>query len=207
MATNGKKTEAAELAALYVSGALSDQEAREFEQRLKAGNVACITELRAMESVAAKLADTVLSSPPVGLRAKVLGRVASDATTGATPDPQVWKNWSPSGLQQDLFIQRAGQGSWEDTGLNGVQVQRLFIDPPRNQMTMLVRMEAGSSYPQHIHDGPEECYVLQGDLRVGDEVLGRGDYQRAAPGSRHGIQSTENGCLLFIVSSLTDKII
>ena len=74
-------------------------------------------------------------------------------------------------------------------------------------MTMLVRMEAGSSYPQHIHDGPEECYVLQGDLRVGDEVLGRGDYQRAAPGSRHGIQSTENGCLLFIVSSLTDEII
>ena len=98
-------------------------------------------------------------------------------------------------------------GSWEDTGVNGVQVRRLFVDPPRNQMTMLVRMEAGSSYPQHIHDGPEECYVLQGDLRVGDKVLRSGDYQRAAPRSRHGIQSTENGCLLFIVSSLTDEII
>ena len=95
MASTGKKPHAAELAALYVAGALSDQEAVEFEQRLEAGDAACITELRALESVAATLADTVLSLPPVGVRAKVLERVAGDLTTDATPEPQVWKNWSP----------------------------------------------------------------------------------------------------------------
>jgi hypothetical protein len=34
-----------------------------------------------------------------------------------------------------------------------------------------------------------------------------GDYQRAPKGSRHGVQRTEQGCLLLITSSLTDVFV
>jgi quercetin dioxygenase-like cupin family protein len=72
---------------------------------------------------------------------------------------------------------------------------------------MLVRMEPGSSYPGHVHGGPEECYVISGDLRVGDSLHMRaGDYQRVAAGMTHPVQSTDEGCLLLITSSLHDEL-
>jgi quercetin dioxygenase-like cupin family protein len=72
-------------------------------------------------------------------------------------------------------------------------------------MTAMFRMEPGTSYPQHIHAGAEECYVLEGDLHVGDMVLHAGDYQRAEAGSHHGYQSTETGCVLLVTCALNDE--
>ena len=66
-------------------------------------------------------------------------------------------------------------------------------------------MAPGTSYPGHRHAGVEECYVLEGDLRVGDLVMRAGDYQRAAIGSVHGVQSTEGGCLLLVLMSDRDE--
>ena len=72
---------------------------------------------------------------------------------------------------------------------------------------MLFRMAPGSSYPAHRHSGPEECLVLSGDLRISDVRMVEGDYQFAAAGSEHTVQSTENGCLLLITTSLSDEIL
>jgi anti-sigma factor ChrR (cupin superfamily) len=58
-----------------------------------------------------------------------------------------------------------------------------------------------------VHGGPEECYVLEGDLRVDDKTMGQGDYQFAPEGCEHSVQSTEGGCLLLISSSLSDRTI
>lgn len=124
----------------------------------------------------------------------------------AQPNPQVWKRWQGDQAATDWFIRRRDEGAWEETGIAGIQVRRLFVDPSRNQMTALVRMAAGTAYPRHIHDGPEECLVLDGDLWAGDVEFHQGDYQRMTPGSRHDVQSTKEGCLLLIVSSLSDEI-
>jgi anti-sigma factor ChrR (cupin superfamily) len=73
---------------------------------------------------------------------------------------------------------------------------------------MLVRMAPGSSYPPHLHASSEECFVVEGDLHVGDDlVMNAGDYQRAHGGSVHPVQYTEGGCVLFIMSSLHDELI
>jgi anti-sigma factor ChrR (cupin superfamily) len=77
---------------------------------------------------------------------------------------------------------------------------------------MLVRMEAGTSYPAHRHAGFEECFVLAGDLEIEGEPgeaaleMRAGDYQRMEGGSRHARQSTRAGCLLFITSSREDEL-
>lgn len=163
-----------------------------------------------------------LVAPPAALRERVLATIANEALGQAKPvsgpevhkpsapgqhDVQVWKNWRRPAGPVDFYLQRENEGDWEATAVPGVEVKKLFVDQQRRYTTMLVRMAAGTAYPGHRHAGFEECYVLLGDLHVGDNVLHAGDYQRAEGGSIHGVQSTARGCLLFIVSSLEDELL
>jgi anti-sigma factor ChrR (cupin superfamily) len=145
--------------------------------------------------------------PPATLKEKILTGAKQQSAAPARPPVQLWKNWITNVPPEDLVIQRRSEGTWESTGVEGVTVKRLFLDAERGYVTMLVRMAPGSSYPSHRHGGYEECYVLQGDLSVGDTVLHAGDYQRAEGGSVHLVQSTKDGCLLFIVSSQHDELL
>jgi anti-sigma factor ChrR (cupin superfamily) len=134
----------------------------------------------------------------------------------AKPEAQPWKRWSqpsdPRSPQPSawpgLHIQRANPAAWQPTAFPGVEVQPLTVASEQRQATMLVRMAAGSSYPPHRHGGPEECYVLSGDLWVGDQTeLKPGDFQRAEADSVHVVQSTRGGCLLLIQTSLDDELL
>ncbi len=192
-----------ELAALYLAGAMTLDEVARFEEHLAAGCERCAAETCALDQTAAALlctVDEVLPNPL--LRQQLLSQVDEPDET----NPQVWKRWQAGPAPGALFIRRADEGEWQETGVAGVRVRDLFVDRAADQVTMLVRMAPGSSYPSHVHGGPEECLVLEGDLRVGADVLHAGDYQRAAPGSQHPAQSTERGCLLLIVSSLSDEL-
>ena len=85
-------------------------------------------------------------------------------------------------------------------------MRQLFVDRKQRSATMLIRMDAGASYPGHRHGGLEECYVLEGDLHHDDRVMRAGDFEVVSEGSRHGRQWTEGGCLLLIRSSLDDEL-
>lgn len=156
-------------------------------------------------------------APPLAMKTKILSAVrASEQTPVAEPphadtaaaNVQLWKQWSaPPAASSSLFVLRGNDGEWEKTEVEGVEVKQLFVDQERDYVTMLVRMQPGSSYPSHRHGGFEECYVLQGDLSVGENVMRAGDYQRAAGGSVHVVQSTAQGCMLFIVSSQHDELL
>lgn len=159
---------------------------------------------RAIEGLASAVAPI---DPPAGVRERLLERIESDTRPAPTVNPQVWRQWASNRENRDLLIVRGNDGAWEETGVAGVRVRRLLVDESRNQFTALVRMAAGTSYPRHVHNGPEECLVLEGDIRMGDAVLHAGDYQYAPPDTLHGVQSTERGCLLLITSSLSDELV
>ena len=89
----------------------------------------------------------------------------------------------------------------------GIEVRRLAADSARRMVTMMVRMAPGTSYPPHRHAADEECLVMSGELLVGTERLRAGDYQKAAKGSVHPVQSTDTGCALFITSSQDDELV
>ena len=93
---------------------------------------------------------------------------------------------------------RAHEGEWRETGIPGVTARILFQDRERELLTVLLRLAPGASYPAHTHGGWEECIVLEGDVRVGDEVMGPGDFQRSEGGSQHPRHWTRDGCLLYI---------
>lgn len=155
-------------------------------------------------------------APPAALKAKIFSAVRaseqapvaeSHRADAAQANVQLWKQWSAPAASSSLFVLRGDEGEWEKTGVEGVEVKQLFVDQERDYVTMLVRMQPGSAYPSHRHGGFEECYVLHGDLSVGENVMRAGDYQRAEGGSVHVVQSTSQGCLLFIVSSQHDELL
>jgi predicted ChrR family anti-sigma factor len=201
----------AELAALYGAGALRHDERVAFEAHLAAGCPACTAQLTQIRHVVAALASAIAPvTPHPATRERLLQRVAAQQQPSATVSPlrgAVLQESERAAAGTALVLKRASEASWETIAIPGIHLRTLHVDPESNRFTALVRMAPGTAYPRHIHGGPEECLVLEGDLCVGDTVLHPGDYQRAPAGSTHGVQSTTQGCLLLITSSLTDEFV
>lgn len=201
-----------EMACLHALGAMPEDEARAYEEHLRGGCAVCRFEVDAFLASAAQLGVLAApASPPPSLRVRVLESIGSRVVArSAAPveELQVWKRWGGGGTDAGNVVMRGSEEDWERTATEGVAVRRLFVDSARQMVTMLIRMEAGSRYPRHRHADAEECFVLQGVLRVGDDLVMRaGDYQRVERDSVHDVQSTEDGCLLLIISSLHDEIL
>jgi anti-sigma factor ChrR (cupin superfamily) len=197
-----------DLLPLLALDVLAADERQALDTHLNAGCVDCNAELRLHRQTAAALAhDVPAVTPPASLRERVL---QACLTSGAEPAPvaRVWRDWAPlpAAAEGGSTIVRADEGRWENV-LPGVAVKRLSLDAARRSATMLVRMLAGSEYPRHRHAHAEECLVLAGDLRIGDDiVMHTGDFQRAESGSTHLRQWTETGCTLLVTSSLDDEL-
>ncbi len=221
----------------FLLGLLEPPEEKQFLAHLASGCVECNKTVAAMSRVMRALpfaldSSIVVATPPATLKDRLLRSIKtansqfspteiSTAIAGSTQQtagkemaigPQVWKTWAnkPDGGKNalpGLFTLGAGEGAWEEVGISGIKVKRLFVDPERDSVTMLVRMPAGAAYPRHRHAGPEQCYVIEGDLRIDNLAFFAGDYQYAEPNSLHGVQYTEKGCLLLIVSSLHDELV
>jgi anti-sigma factor ChrR (cupin superfamily) len=170
-----------EQAAAHALGLLDPGAARAFEQHLEACPV-CEAELRAFQETAAALPLALPeSAPPPALRQKLLGG-------------------------KDRVV-RAGAGDWTPTGFEGVEVKELFVHPAKDEVTMLVRMSPGAAYPAHHYAGHEQCYVLEGELRIGDLVLRAGDYSCAPPDTTHAPPASPLGYLLLIVANRHDAVV
>ncbi len=205
------KCELREYCSLYLLGVLEPQERTNYEQHLLLGCEECSEELSLLsEAVEALVMTDIAVTPRAEVKEQLLNRIHQKRTGESHySSSQVWKQWQPfSHPRKGLVTMRSDEGAWQDIGIEGISVKQLFSDPDHHTITMLVRMAAGTTYPSHRHGGIEECYVLEGDLHVGDELLlHSGDYQRADDDSIHLKQWTENGCLLFIVSSTDDELL
>ena len=195
MVHNRPADEVMEQLSLYALGLLQAAEAAEVERHIRSGCSFCANELANLQEAAALIGTTVATAPPPGLRERVLN----------IGSPQVWKQWD-AGPRPDLHAVRSTEGEWQ-TVRPGVHAKQLYVDRERDQVTMLVRMDPGASYVPHRHKSPEQCFVLEGDIRDGDDVFYAGDFQCKETGSTHGAQTTEQGCLVLIVSSMGDELL
>ena len=96
---------------------------------------------------------------------------------------------------------RTGEIAWKplrEPGVTGISVKVLRFDKTaRRAPTILLKFDPGASYLAHNHPGGEEIFVLEGEMRVGKDRLGAGDYLYTAPNNRHAVHS-ENGCIVLI---------
>ena len=193
---------------------LDAAQARAFERHA----VDCEACAAVQDHLARALAEVLEGLEPVTPGRDVWSRIEEridDAEAPAETGPgvqgavQPWKRWAARTATTGGFaVYRADPDAWEPTSIPGIEVQPLTVQPELRQATMLVRMAPGTAYPPHRHGGPEECFVLSGDLSVGTETeLHTGDFQRAEAGSLHPVQSTRGGCLLLIQTSLDDELL
>ncbi|MFN4263152.1 MAG: cupin domain-containing protein [Thioalkalivibrionaceae bacterium] len=101
------------------------------------------------------------------------------------------------------MTRRAHEGQWWSVR-DGIRIKSLHVDKRSGSRSFLMSIAAGATYPAHPHQHDEECIVLEGDVRIGDERLVAGDYHLAPAGSVHTELSSEHGALLFLRAGLED---
>jgi anti-sigma factor ChrR (cupin superfamily) len=97
----------------------------------------------------------------------------------------------------DTFTVRACDGAWQPLA-PGVTIKVLRTDPVARNQTLLVRMTAGSVIESHRHTQPEECFVVEGEIRIGNHRLSAGDLHVASAGSSHAPIHSRSGALLLV---------
>jgi anti-sigma factor ChrR (cupin superfamily) len=183
---------------LYASGALGGAELRDFEAHLAEGCARCESRLLHYAQVIEALVEqTPPVAPPPDVRARLITRVQAECSAHRAAQASM-----PASAQAGLHVVRSQEGGWSETPYPGVTVRLLFVDRERRQSTLLVRMEPGTQYPAHTHAGAEECLVVEGDLRFDNLVLRGGDFLRTDPGYCQTVQTTKQGCLLYLTTPM-----
>jgi anti-sigma factor ChrR (cupin superfamily) len=187
-----------ELASLYAVGALTPAEQQAFEAELS-GNAELQSFTRSLQSVTAAYA--CATSPvalPPGLKEKVLRRIEeTEAATSASPLPTM-------GLR---FALAAGESGWKQLPMPGASIKLLSLERDRGYAVLLGKLEPGARYPAHLNAGPEDFYILTGDLVVGSRKLVAGDFHHADAGSRHEENYSVEGCTLIAVLTTSDPLV
>ena len=81
----------------------------------------------------------------------------------------------------------------------GVAVKLLRGDRETGAVTVLLRFEPGGRFPAHRHPAGEEVFVVDGSVRIGKDVLHRGEYLYTEPGGVHAVSSEPGGTILVVL--------
>jgi quercetin dioxygenase-like cupin family protein len=194
-----------ELAALNALGALDGEDLAEFKRAAGRGD-RDLTELiaaygRVADFISVSQKASAVPNPIV--KEKVMRRVRESLAKELSREGPGEQTKSTEKNFLNVF---ASEGEWLKHPVPGVEVKQLSLNQERGYATLLMRVAAGTHYPQHHHSGPEECYVLQGDVHVGSHVFGPGDFHHADAGSDHGELFTESGCTLLLVVAASDYL-
>ncbi len=83
--------------------------------------------------------------------------------------------------------------SLEPSNLPGIERIPLEREKPESGITTsVVRYAAGAAFPEHIHPGGEEIFVLEGELSDEFGLYPAGTYIRNPPGSHSAVDSSSS---------------
>ena len=186
-------------ASLYVLGVLTPEEQCVFEGRLRDdGELSdLIFKLQRTAGLVAK--SVAQTAPPPQLKAKILERIASTDKIPLAP--------LATALPGLRFHEAAGDSGWKALPLPGAYIKLLSFEKERGYAVLLGKIEAGARYPAHVNAGPEDFYILSGDLVVGNRRLVAGDFHHADKGSQHEVNYSEKGCTLLAVLTMDDPLV
>lgn len=107
---------------------------------------------------------------------------------------------------QGLTFIKEREGVWRQIE-PGVMVKVLALDTTSRRTTALLRFSPGTRYAPHRHTEVEELLVLQGGCSIAGRAMAVGDYHRAEAGTEHYDTSTDEGCLLLVISSPMNQLL
>ena len=118
----------------------------------------------------------------------------------------VIRSMIPRPSSDGLTFVKASEGTWREIA-HGVTAKLLAFDPVSRRATTLLRFLPGTSYAPHRHAAVEELYVLEGGCSIAGREMAVGDYHRAEAGTVHHDTSTDDGCLLLVISSPQNELL
>jgi anti-sigma factor ChrR (cupin superfamily) len=198
-------TQQEEQASLYVLGAQTPLEKQAFEAEL-CDNAEVRDLVRSFQAVAGALA---MAAPavilPPDLKDKVLQRIAftDKVKVGAGALPKT----TAAVLAGHRFLEADDPSGWKQLPVPGAWIKLLSLERERGYAVLLGKLEAGVRYPAHTNAGPEDFYVLTGDLHIGERALRAGDFHHADAGSLHGENFSVQGCTLLAVLTTDDPLV
>ena len=192
-----------EQAALCALGLLNAHEQEQFAAELRTNS-----ELRELLHSLQQTVDRVAlvgptMRPRAELKSTVLQRVRAVAS-GRAEQPTHETRELPAGLQFRMAAETAG---WKQLPLPGAWIKLLSLEPARGYAVLLGKLDPGVRYPAHVNAGPEDFYILTGDLHVSGRALGPGDFHHADAGSHHGENYSVEGCTLLAVLTVDDPLV
>jgi anti-sigma factor ChrR (cupin superfamily) len=104
------------------------------------------------------------------------------------------------------FLEGSDTG-WKALPIPGAFLKLLSLQPDRGYAVLLGKLLPGTRYPAHTNVGPEDFYILTGDLHVDGRRLGPGDFHHAEAGSVHGENYSVEGCTLLAVLTTADPLV
>lgn len=191
-----------ELASLYALGALDADEARAFETELRAN-----AELRELVIELQRTSDLLaMASPqaplPPSLREKVMERIAPVKSSRKPIAPPALP--ALAGLR---FDESAAARGWKPLPIPGAFIKLLSLEKERGYAVLLGKLDPGTRYPAHVNVGPEDFFILTGDLVFDERKLVAGDFHHADGGSRHEENHSVGGCTLLAVLTTDDPLV
>jgi anti-sigma factor ChrR (cupin superfamily) len=117
-----------------------------------------------------------------------------DAAVQARVKKRLLRRIAEESTSQHLTI-AAAAGAWQPFG-PGVTMKVLHHDG--GCMSYLLRLAPGAALPPHRHPVDEECLVLEGEMHIGDIVIGAGGYHRGRQGVLHDRLTSPGGALIFL---------
>jgi anti-sigma factor ChrR (cupin superfamily) len=198
-------TQLKELAALHALGALDGADNSTFakflaesdEARREALGFALVT-----EALAGSLPMPAAPSPD--LKVRILRRAESNKAKSSAESHL--KRLVPQASNGMAFLKDVNSPGWVPLPVQGAFVKLLAFDEACNYAIVLGKLDPGARYPSHTHQHPEDLFMLTGDLHIGDEVIRAGDFHHADAGSRHGVNWSEQGCVLLAILSKDDLL-
>lgn len=103
------------------------------------------------------------------------------------------------------YIVKSQQTEWQPLIENGIHYEGIFVKSLRfdsekkRSTTILLKFEAGASYPYHNHPAGEEIFVLDGEAIIEGVTLQQGDYLYTPPTFKHAVKTVTGCTMLFVV--------
>jgi len=194
-----------EQAALFALGALSAEEQQRFVAQVQADPELRVF-LASLQNTVDQMALAIpQATPPTALKNKLLLRLQ----TGTNPVArQPLAELSPARATPGLSFRLGAESSgWKQLPIAGAWIKLLSAQPDRGYAVLMGKLDPGVRYPAHINIGPEDFYILTGDLHVSDKTLGPGDFHHADAGSAHQENFSVAGCTLLAVLTMDDPLV
>ena len=104
-----------------------------------------------------------------------------------------------------MLVKKAVDREWMATDYPGIE-RSLFRSNETGGRSSVVRLNQGSRFPRHAHEGTEEVVVLDGIVEIGGVELGPGDYLFTTPGEEHDVLAVSDASI-FVSSQKRTPVV